>query len=445
VTSALSLAILLRSLAALMLGRLDDLTAIGTSAIALGVLETGVSWHASNSLLIDPILGVVIVVALLARRRPMSRAVDSEASTWQAAEEVRPVPRELAHLREVQVVRVLAGALALGVAIVLPLLLAPDKSLKASAVLIYAVLGLSLVVLTGWAGQLSLGQVAFFAIGAAVGAKAVGEWHLDLTLALLLAAAAGAVAAVIVGLPALRLRGLYLAVTTLAFSLATTSYLLNRRYFGWIPVDRVDRRPLFGRVDLESTTRMYYVALVGLALAVVALRGLRRSRTGRVLIALRENERTTQSVGISAVRAKLLAFAISGAVASYAGCLFVMHQQAFGEGPYFAGENFTVFTMVVIGGIASVPGALLGALFLRSTQWFLPTNWQLLATGGGVVLVLLVIPGGLGSLLFQVRDAWLRWVAARRHLVVPSLLADRAPLPEPVVPPPAPVTAGSPP
>ena len=207
---------------------------------------------------------------------------------------------------------------------------------------------------------------------------------------------------------------------------------------------RLAPRPLLGRIHIDSPTGIYYVALVGLLLAIAALRGVRHSRTGRVLIALRENERTTMAVGVNAVRAKLTAFAISGAIASYAGCIFVLHQQAFGEGPYFAGENFSVFTMVVIGGISSVPGALLGAAFLRSSQWFLPTTWQLLVSGGGVVLVLLILPGGLGALLYKLRDLWLRWVAERRHIIVPSLLADSAPPPEPIEPQPsAPVSAGA--
>jgi branched-chain amino acid transport system permease protein len=454
VTSALSLGILLRSLAALMLGRLTNLVAIATSAVALGVLETGVASNAESALLIDPILAVVIVVALLIRRRVVSRAEDDDSSTWQAAEEVRPIPRELAGLREVRAARAAVGFVVLLVVVGLPHLLPGDKSLKASAVLIYGILGISLVVLTGWTGQVSLGQIAFFAVGAVTGAKLIGDWNVDFTIALVVATVVGAAVAVIVGLPALRLRGLYLAVTTFAFSLATTSYLLNRRFFDWIPTSRVPRRPVFGRIDIDSPTRIYYVALIGLLVAVVAVRGIRHSRTGRVLIALRENERTTQAVGVSVVRAKLVAFAISGAIASYAGCIFVQHQQAFGEGPYFAGASFNVFTMVVIGGIASVPGAVIGAFFLQSVTWFLPSDWRLLVTGGGIILVLLVVPSGLGGVLFKVRDQWLRWVAARHQLVVPSLVADMATEPEPlateepVAPPPpppsTPIAAGSP-
>jgi branched-chain amino acid transport system permease protein len=432
VTAALSLGILLRSLAALMLGRLTNLIAIATSAVALGVLETGIASNAESSLLIDPILAVVIVLALLVRRRSVSRVDDDESSTWQAAEEVRPIPPELARLAEVRAVRAVVGTVIVLFAVLLPHFLPGDKSLKASAVLIYGILGISLVVLTGWAGQVSLGQIAFFAVGAVTGAKLIGDWELDFMIALVAATAVGAAVAVIVGLPALRLRGLYLAVTTFAFSLATTSYLLNRRFFDWIPTSRVPRRPVFGRIDIASPTRMYYLALIGLMVAVLAVRGIRRSRTGRVLIALRENERTAQAVGVSTMRAKLMSFAISGAIASYAGCIFVQHQQAFGEGPYFAGASINVFTMVVIGGIASVPGAVIGAFVLQSATWFLSADWRLLITGGGIVLVLLVFPSGLGGVLFKVRDQWLRWVAARHKLVVPSLVADVAVSPPPV-------------
>jgi branched-chain amino acid transport system permease protein len=422
---ALSFAVLLRSFAALMMGQLTNLPAICASAVALGVLELGVAWdNPQQPQLIDPILAVVVVVALVARRRVATRAEASDASSWQVAEEVRPVPPELARLPEVRLVRLGAAALLAVVALVLPHLLGTATSLDVSAILIYATLGVSLVVLTGWAGQVSLGQIAFFGIGAALGGKATAEWGLDITLALGLSATAGAAVAVVVGLPALRVRGLYLAVTTFAFALATTSYLLNRRFFDWIPTARIERPELLGLIDLDSPTRIYYLALGGLAVVVAAVRGVRRSRTGRVLIALRENERAAAAFGVSPTRAKLSAFALSGAIACFAGCLFVHHQQSFGSQPYAPGQNFALFTMVVIGGVGSVPGALLGAGYLRGIDIVLPPEWLFLASGAGALFVLLAVPGGLGGLLYRLRDMWLRWVAGRHDLVVPSLVAD---------------------
>ena len=155
-----------------------------------------------------------------------------------------------------------------------------------------------------------------------------------------------------------------------------------------------------------------------------------------MLLAIRENERGAEAYGISPTRAKLTAFALSGAIAAFAGGLFVHHQQSFGSGPYDPGQNFAVFTMAVIGGIGSLPGAVLGAVYLRGTQWFLPAEWQVLATGAGVLVVLLVLPNGLGGLLFRVRDLWLASVARRRGLVVPGFVGDDvidAPAPPPPI------------
>lgn len=439
---ALGFGILLRALAALLIGRMTNLPLIASSAVALGVLELGVQWNASSPLLIDPILAVVIGIALVVQRRRKGRLGDEDASGWQAAEEVRPVPGVLRTQPEVRAVRWGGGALLVAAVLVLPHLLSVDRSLKASAVVVYAILALSLVVLSGWAGQVSLGQVAFFAIGAVVATKANVDHDADLLVCLALAAVAGAVVAVLVGLPALRRGGLHLAVMTFAFALATTSYLLNDRFFDWVPrsADRVERLPILGVVDYDSATGLYYVTLVGFALSVLALRGIRRSRSGRVLLAIRENEKGAEAYGVSPTRAKLTAFALSGALAAFAGGLFVHHQQSFGSGPYDPGQNFAVFTMAVIGGIGSIPGAVLGAVYLRGTQWFLPVEWQVLATGIGVLLVLLVLPHGLGGLLFRLRDLWLRSVVRRRGLVVPSLVGDDA-ITAPA--PPRPIVAAS--
>ena len=232
----------------------------------------------------------------------------------------------------------------------------------------------------------------------------------------------------VVGLPALRLRGLFLAVTTLAFAMATTSFLLNRQYFRWIPDGRVSRPKLFGVFDLTAQASYYYLCLGCLVVVVLAVQGIRHSRTGRVLLALRENERGAQAFGINVVRAKLTAFAISGFLAAFAGCLLVHLLQAFTENVYGPGESLVVFTSAVVGGLGSMIGAALGAFYLRGGQWFLTgPQWQSLATSVGVLLVLLVLPGGLGDLVYRLRDGALRWVAKRRDIVVPSLLADSAP------------------
>jgi branched-chain amino acid transport system permease protein len=433
INSGLTLTVLLISLASLVLGRMTEFVTVTAASVTLGVLSQGIAFNAKPSL-INPILGLVIVVGLLGGRRSADRTDLGSASSWQSAEEVRPITASLARLTEVRVTRAACAVLVLGTAIVLPLFLSVDRAYKAGPVLIYAILGLSIVVLTGWAGQVSLGQVAFFAIGAATGAWMTRTWNVDLLVSLVAASLIGAAVAVVVGFPAVRLRGFYLAVTTLAFALAVSQYFLNPDYFAWVPgpSDRVPRLPLLGRIDIDSPVRMYYVALAVLLLCLFGLHGIRHSRTGRALVALRDNERGAQAYSVHAIRLRLVAFALSGGLAALAGALFAHHQQAIDAPPYDPFQNLIVFTMVIVGGVSVPMGAVLGALYLQATRWFLPTDWQFLASGIGVLLVLLIVPSGLGGLAYRLRDRWLEWVAARRGIDAPGFTpeAERSAVPE---------------
>ena len=408
---AVGLPALLLALAALVIGRLERLPTIVAMAFALGILEQGVHWNAQSPLLAYPIMAGIMFVVLLVQRSSSTRRDNDQTSSWRGAEEVRPLPAEVAANPWVATVRwtlLAAGAMAI---VLLPIVLRVDYVIKASALISFAIIGMSLVVLTGWAGQISLGQMGIVGIGAAVSATCTTRWNVDLTIALAIGGLAGAVSAFAVGVPALRLRGLYLAVTTFAFSLAVQSWLLNDRFFGWFPRadKRVDRLPLFGRIDVASPTQIYAYSVVVLLLVYLGVRGIRRSRTGRAIVAIRENERAAQSFSISAVRAKLTAFVISGTIAGIGGALFAHQNQTFVGNSYSTGESLNVFISAVIGGLGSLGGAFLGALYLRGTRWFInDESWQLLSTGLGVLIVLLVLPGGIGGLWVKLRDVVFR-------------------------------------
>ena len=299
----------------------------------------------------------------------------------------------------------------------------------------FSLVVVSVVVITGWAGQVSLCQVGFMAVGATVGARATDDWGLDLLLAIPLAGFAGLGAAVLVGLPALRVKGLFLAVTTLGFGVTASAWLLNPRFFDWIPTGRIERPDLVGQIDLNSPTRIYYFCLAVLVLMMLGLYGVRHSRTGRVLLAMRENERGAQSFGVSVYRAKLTAFGISGFVSAVGGALFIHHQQAFDDGAFFPGLSIILFTAAVIGGLGSLTGGIIGADLQRR----------------------LVLPAarGLASVQLRPRRALRAPRDARRPglrpvpdprrvpamgrappgLIVPSLLADRRVDDEEIEPP----------
>jgi branched-chain amino acid transport system permease protein len=255
----------------------------------------------------------------------------------------------------------------------------------------------------------------------------------------------GAIVAAVIGYPAIRRRGLTLAVITLAFSLITQTYLLNTEFFGdWLPEGRIGRPALFGVINIDTETRFYYFSLVVLGLSLLAARGIRRSRTGRVLIALRENEQAAQAYGVDVVRSTLAAFAISGFLAAMAGVLYVHQQNGLQTTAYAPFESLKAFAMVVIGGLASLPGAVLGSIYVNGGKYFLNGNWQLVASGAGVLLILWIYPGGFGGMAVLVRDAYLRWVAERRGIVVPSLLRDERVETEPAEPVPLPHAESAP-
>ncbi|MEX2538814.1 MAG: ABC transporter permease [Actinomycetota bacterium] len=417
-------ALLLRTLAAAVIGRMESLPRTVIAALALGVFQEAAAWTFANTVVVDAFLVLIILVALLAQRGLLSRAAETGMSTWRAIREVRPIPAELRGLPEVR--WGLWGLRALLVAFVLTVPLWGNTAQEEviGLIYIYAIVAVSLVILTGWAGHISLGQFALVGFGAATTAVLYGRHGWDFFLAMLVGIVVSGLTALVIGLPALRIRGPFLAVTTLAFAVTAGSYFLEDRYFPWFVQDSIDRPSLWDRIPLDADWKMYYVTLAGLILALGAAWNLRRSRTGRALIAVRDNQLAAESVSINSTRVKLTAFVISGAMAGFAGGIYAIHQNGIFTGSFDAVVSIRLFSMVVIGGLGSLPGALLGAAYVEGTEFFLSGGWALLASGIGILVLLMFLPEGLGGLLYTIRDGILRRIARRRKLVVPSLLAD---------------------
>ena len=423
--------ILIYGLAAAMVARMQSLPVAFTAGMAVGGLDFAMYYTTRNSILGTAIMLPIILLALLFQRQATGRAHDTGVSTWRSVKEFRPVPLELRKVREVVLARSVLLALGVALALGLPFLVGSLYRNDAALLLIYAMVGISLVVLTGWAGQISLGQWAFVAVGAAVAGGLAVNHRVDFFVTIIVAGLVGAGVAVLVGLPALRVQGLFLAVTTLAFAGATQSFLLDRRYFAWLlpPEGGIVYRPkIYGKLDTGNDLVFYYVCLVFLALTAYAARRLRASRSGRVLIAVRTNPRAAQSYGVNLASARLAAFAISGFMAAVAGALFVYQQGAFDTSAYPPVDSLKVFAMTVVGGLTSVGGAVAGAAYIIVFQSFPGFRtiklFDLLTTGVGLMVLLLFFPGGLAELGYRTRDSFLRWVAARRGLHVPSLVAD---------------------
>jgi branched-chain amino acid transport system permease protein len=219
-------------------------------------------------------------------------------------------------------------------------------------------------------------------------------------------------------------------------------YVLNRHY--WLGQHllpnglsaHLARPQLYGRIDLENNRTFYFVCLFFMLLVTLAALAFRRNRSGRVLIAARDNQRAAPAYAINLVRTRLAAFAVSGGIAGLAGVLFAYQQHTVEAQSYSVLASITLFLSVTIGGLTSVPFAVSGAISLQLFTLFGPRFYQhlgqtfvavvpLLLTGPLLVVNMYFYPGGSAEAGFQSRDRFLRWVANRRNLLVPSLIADR--------------------
>jgi branched-chain amino acid transport system permease protein len=397
---------LLPALAAAVVARMESLPVAFVAGIGLGVLEQLVWWNADARSLANVFFLVVILVALLARSETLSRAFSGGANSWSSAGAVRPLPSLIRSMPPVRTAYIAGGALLLAFGILLPVVmdLTSSRLHSLAAMMIWGMVGVSLVVLTGWGGHISLGQFAFVGVGAVVTANMMVNFNADFFVSLVAAGVAGALIALLLGLPALRIKGLFLAVTTLAFAVALDTYFLNPTYFSWMIPSNVDRPILWQRFDMSSQLVVYYVVLAFLVLTILAAQGVRNSRTGRVLIATRDNENAAQAAAVPAMNAKLTAFMFSGAIAGIAGGLHVMLMRGIGVGSYGPTMSLDVFAMAVIGGIGSIGGALLGVFAIRTAGLFVGGTAAMAITGAGLLFVLYLLPGGLGQALTNVRD-----------------------------------------
>ena len=433
-TAAIAEPLLLRVLVVSLLARMRSLPATLAGGVAVGVVEQLVRSNVDSAdrSVVDLYLFAAVLVAVLVavHRRgadggwslsPRSRAAALAAgSPWWA--------RRIDALGLAALFALLAC---------LGLWLSSSSALFAwTAIVLFAMVALSLSVLTGWAGQLSLGQYAFVGLGGmtVVGLTAGHDvpipfdlFDLSLTLpwgaAVAVATGVGVAAAVLVGLPALRVRGLFLAVTTLAFAVASASWLLNQDFFtGGTSTPRSPSPPVVELgpilIDFGASRRSFFFLCLGsLAVVAVVVARLRRTGIGRCWIAVRDNEEAATAATVSPTRMKLSAFAVAGGIAAYSGGLLVTLLPALQPAALFgAGESVVVVATAIIGGLGSVAGPILGALWVRGIPQLAPDELdslvRLITSDIGLLVLLMYLPGGLLSVIHWARDAVVARAAA---------------------------------
>jgi ABC-type branched-subunit amino acid transport system ATPase component/ABC-type branched-subunit amino acid transport system permease subunit len=399
--AALGPTLLLRALVAAVIGRMQSLTGTFLAGVAIGVLDRVVLFQLPDQVgLSDVVLLGVVLVALLLQSKPGRR--EEEKGAWLAVKPWPALPEELRSLWLLRRGGLVLMAVLLAAAALLPSRLTSSDASVMAQLLALVVVGLSLSVLTGLGGQLSLGQFAVAAAGA-VGSVAVAQGTGSLTLGLVVGGAVGAAVSVLIGIPALRVRGLLFAVATLAFALAMRGYLLKQDAPVGFGTSTVTTETSFLGLAVDDGRAQAYLALGVLAVALLVARNLAASSFGRLLVALRDNEDAARAFSVSAPARKLQAYAVAGALAGVGGSLFAATQTVVSAGTFPADTSITLTVMVVVGGAGLVVGPLLGS-FLA-----LPTLVNVgPATAGTLTLAWLVLvlyyPNGVAGLLRPVRE-----------------------------------------
>lgn len=304
-----------------------------------------------------------------------------------------------------------------------PVLFGPRLIAIGNVMLITAVVVVGLQVTTGFAGQINLGQSAFMGVGAYAGAAFATTASLPFFLTVPLAGLAAAMFGAVFGLAAVRIKGFYLALTTLAahFVFHFAILKLPRTWFGGSQGMRVSSPELFG-FRVGTDTRMYYLLLVVTVIMVAGAYGIVRSRHGRSFVAVRDDDVAAGLIGINVVRTKAMSFFVGAFFAGVGGALWAYYIR------FVQVDQFTLFFsvwyvgMVIVGGMGSIPGALVGVAVVRGAQELLvagvPTLTAILpALGGDVVFAgLNVLLGGIIALflLFQPKGLMYRWNVLKR-------------------------------
>jgi branched-chain amino acid transport system permease protein len=322
-------------------------------------------------------------------------------------------------------VRIGVVLVALAVALALPLTLSNFRLFQFTQVFIYAIALLGLNILTGYNGQISLGHGAFYAIGAYTTAIMIDQWSVSYGWTILVAGVLCLVVGFLFGIPALRLEGLYLALATFALALAVPQILKYFEHWTGGSQGIVLSKPAapWG-LKLNPDQWLYLMTLGVLVLLFVLAANLLRGRTGRAIVAIRDNPIAAEAMGVNTALYKSLAFGVSAAYTGIAGALSALVIAFVAPDAFNVFLSITFLTGIVIGGLASISGAIFGALFIQ----FIP-NWaQDISKAApwaiyGVFLIgfMYVMPRGIAGAVRLAAAGW--W----RRRAEPPAAAARSP------------------
>ncbi|HET9732348.1 MAG TPA: ATP-binding cassette domain-containing protein [Acidimicrobiales bacterium] len=420
-STAFGPSLLLRALAAGVLARMYSLPIAFGSGILIGVVEQLLLYNYPQSAdLADVVLYVLILGALLLQRGVRGR--EEEKGSWAAVSAWRPLPERLSRLPAVRIGRWIMAMAGLALAVLLPVVVSNASAVILSTILAFSIVGISVGVVTGLGGQLSLGQFAVAAAGAVV------SFHVSrlapFPVALLYAGLAGAAVSTVIGIPAMRLKGLLLTVTTLGFALMTSDWGLQQRWA--LGESILPRHPILFGHGLDTGKSYYYVVLAVFLLALLLAWNTRRLGLGRSLLAVRDNEDNARAFTVQIRHVKLQGFIVAGFIAGLGGAVFGHSLSGVDATAFPVQASIDVVAMTVLGGMSLLIGPLVGAFYIIGLPRFVHLGASGVAASQlGWLILIMYLPGGIGQGLEPLRTRFVKW-AAVRHGLNPASEADRS-------------------
>ena len=425
--SSLGPDLLLRALGAASVGGFVSIPAALVGGLGLGLVEQLTLYWSGSGGEADLAVFALILVIVMLRGRIIAAAFKTGGTLIAERPPLR-VPELVAGRAFVRNQTRLLALFGLFVGLIFPLLpyFRPDyRRFDLTLVLIYALLGVSVTMLVGWAGQISLGHFALIGAGAYLTAK-LSPHGFSIPLLLFLCGLLGALIMVVVGLPAIRVRGLTLVVTTLGLGTVSYEWLFKQNWFGSSRSYGLQVIPpgLYGLGRPSSMLSIYYLSLGVLGIALVGASALRRSLPGRMIVAVRDNESAALAFGVTPATTKLAALGISGFIAATGGVLWADAWQNISLSQFNPALSLSILAVPVIGGLGSLSGAVAASVLIYINAFFISPlltgvfgsvgsqiGFQLILGGGGLIAIMLSYPTGIAGAAQRAWEKFLQRVA----------------------------------
>ena len=279
---------------------------------------------------------------------------------------------------------------------------------------IWILLSLGLNIAQGYGGQFNLALGALWGVGAYTAALLQTRLGVPFWINLPLGIIAGAIMAAFVGLPSFKVRSHYLAIVTIGLGEVINLFLVNQDELtgGALGINRIKPPSLFG-FPIDTDERFYYLILIMVILGYLIGRQIVGHRIGRAFRALRDDFQAARAMGVNTGFYQILAFAISGAYAGAAGALFAHWNSYISPDIFEFKSALIVLTMIMIGGMGSLPGSVVGTVLLLVLNEYLRVfeEWQLVGYGVAIIVVVLFVPGGVVELVRRFGNFRQRWSA----------------------------------